>query len=50
MSFHDRAYEELRKLLDVIEVGGFWGTATLTLVVQNGNIEQIRVATDKVMK
>jgi hypothetical protein len=45
-----RALAEFAKLLEAAESRGFYGTACITVIVQNGNIEHLRIAVDKMVK
>jgi len=48
--WRERAAAEFAKLLAVAESRGFYGTATLTLSVQDGSIQHVRIAVDKLIK
>jgi hypothetical protein len=49
-AWRERAAAEFAKLLAVAESRGFYGTATLTLNVQDGTIQHVRIAVDKLIK
>jgi hypothetical protein len=48
--WRERAAAEFAKLLAVAEARGFYGTASLTLTVQDGAIQHFRITVDKLIK
>jgi hypothetical protein len=46
----ERAREEFEKLLAAVGVAGFFGTATITVNIQNGNVEHMKVVTERQIK
>jgi len=49
-NWRERAAAEFAKLLAAAETRGFYGTASLTLTVQDGSIQHVRIAVDKLIK
>jgi hypothetical protein len=49
-TWRERAEAEFAKLLVTSQTRGFYGTATLTLTVQDGSIQHFRVAVDRMVK
>lgn len=47
---HDQAHEELARLLSAAAQRGFYGTVALTVSVQDGSIQHLRVATDRLVR
>ena len=45
-----QAEAEFAKLLNATESRGFHGTATITVSVQNGHIQHLRVAVDRMIR
>ncbi len=45
-----QAQAEFAKLLAAAETRGFHGTASITLSVQDGHIQHLRVAVDRMVK
>lgn len=49
-NWRERAVAEFAKLLAAAETRGFHGTASLTLTVQDGSIQHVRIAVDRLIK
>jgi hypothetical protein len=49
-TWRERTEAEFAKLLTAAHTRGFYGTATLTLTVQDGSIQHLRVAVDRMVK
>ncbi len=49
-TWRERAESEFAKLLAAAQTRGFYGTATFTLNVQDGSIQHLRVAVDRMVK
>lgn len=49
-SKRDQAQAEFAKLLAAAETRGFHGTASITLVVQDGHIQHLRVAVERMIR
>jgi len=49
-SKQEQAKVEMTKLLDSIGIRGFHGTASLTLSVQDGHIQHLRIAVDRMIR
>ena len=45
-----RAEAEFAKLLAAAETRGFYGTASITVNVQDGTIQHLRIAVDRLVK
>jgi hypothetical protein len=45
-----QAEAELVRLLDAAQARGFYGTASLTVIVQDGAIQQLKVAVDRMIR
>lgn len=45
-----KAEAEFAKLLAAVESRGFYGTASITVNVQDGAIQHLRIAIDKLVK
>ena len=45
-----QAQGEFAKLLAAVETKGFHGTASITLSVQDGHIQHLRVAVDRMVR
>jgi hypothetical protein len=45
-----QAQTEFAKLLSAAETRGFHGTATITVCVQDGHIQHLRVAVDRMIR
>jgi hypothetical protein len=50
VAWRDRAAAEFAKLLAAAETRGFYGTASIVLNVQDGHIQHLRIAVDKMVK
>ena len=48
--WRERAAAEFAKLLAAAETRGFYGTASIVLNVQDGHIQHLRIAVDKMVK
>ena len=46
----ERAQAEFTKLLSAAESQGFYGTASITVSVQDGHIQHVRVAVERMVK
>jgi hypothetical protein len=46
----ERAREEFNKLLAAVEFAGFYGTATIVVNIQDGNVEHMKVVTERQIK
>ncbi|HYO25877.1 MAG TPA: hypothetical protein VEQ85_13120 [Lacipirellulaceae bacterium] len=46
----ERAEAEWSRLLAAAESRGFYGTAAVTLVVQDGHIQHVRVSTERMIR
>ncbi len=46
----ERAEAEFAKLLSAAEARGFYGTASITVAVQDGHIQNMRVAVERMVK
>ena len=46
----EHARREFVRLLEAASTRGFYGTASLSLVVQDGHIQQMRVSTERMVK
>jgi hypothetical protein len=49
-NWRQRADAELTKLLEAAASRGFYGTASLTVTVQDGHIQYMKVAVEKMVK
>lgn len=49
-TWRERAEAEFAKLLAAAQTRGFYGTATFTLNVQDGSIQHLRVAVERMVK
>jgi hypothetical protein len=49
-NWRERAAAEFAKLLAAAETRGFYGTASIVLNVQDGRIQYLRIAVDKMVK
>jgi hypothetical protein len=47
---HSQAQAEFAKLLSAAETRGFHGTASITLSIQDGHIQHLRVAVDRMVR
>jgi hypothetical protein len=43
----EAARAEFNKLLAAVDVPGFYGTATITVSIQNGHVEHMKVVTER---
>jgi hypothetical protein len=50
VSQRERAEAEFARLLSAAEARGFYGTATMTVAVQDGHIQNLRVAVERMVK
>jgi hypothetical protein len=50
VNWRERAAAEFAKLLAAAETRGFYGTASIVLNVQDGSIQHLRIAVDKMVK
>ena len=48
--WRERAVAEFARLLEAAETRGFHGTASLTLSVQDGRIQHLRVAVERLVR
>jgi hypothetical protein len=49
-TWRQRADAELTKLLEAAAARGFYGTASLTVTVQDGHIQNRKIALEKMVK
>ena len=50
INWRQRADAELTRLLEAAATRGFYGTASLTVTVQDGHIQHMKVAVEKMVK
>ena len=46
----EQAQVEFARLLAAAATRGFYGTASLTLIVQDGHIQNLRISTERMVK
>ena len=45
-----QAQDEFARLLDAAQARGFYGTASITVIVQDGAIQHLKVAVDRMIR
>jgi hypothetical protein len=49
-SKRQQAQDEFARLLDAAQARGFYGTASITVIVQDGAIQHMKVAVDRMIR
>ncbi len=50
VNWREQAQAEFARLVEAAQSRGFYGTASLTLVVQDGHIQHLKVAVERMVK